>query len=77
LDGAGGKDWGNLGKINLKKNLFINSFILDGMFKQMGSGLGGGSASDLNDLEGEETDSDDEPMPDLEDVPKSTHEETK
>jgi hypothetical protein len=57
--------------------LFINSFILDGMFKQMGSGLGGGSAPDLNDLEGEETDSDDEPMPDLEDVPKSTHEETK
>ncbi len=47
------------------------------MFKQMGSGLGGGSAPDLNDLEGEETDSDDEPMPDLEDVPKSTHEETK
>ncbi len=40
----------------------------------MGSGLGGGSAPDLNDLEGEETDSDDEPMPDLEDVPKSTDE---
>jgi hypothetical protein len=38
------------------------------MFKQMGGG--GASAPDLNDLEGEETDSDDEPMPDLEEVPK-------
>jgi len=68
--GAGGKDWGDL----------------DGMFKQMGGGLGGPgagagagagglgghSAMDLNDLEGEETDSDDEPMPDLEEAPKPT-----
>ena len=35
-------------------------------------GLGGHSAMDLNDLEGEETDSDDEPMPDLEEAPKPT-----
>jgi hypothetical protein len=66
LDGAGGKDWGDL----------------DGMFKQMGGGgggggLGGGSPSDLNDLEDEETDSDDEPMPDLEDVPKTDDDKAK
>ena len=41
------------------------------MFKQMGGGLGGRSAADLNDLEDEGMDSDDEPMPDLEDVPKT------
>jgi hypothetical protein len=57
------------------------------MFKQMGgAGLGGASAPDMNDLDEEETDSDDEPMPDLENVPKTdddklkstvTNEETK
>lgn len=65
LGGAGGKNWGDL----------------DGMFKQMGGGMGGpggapafggNSATDLNDLDGEETDSDDEPMPDLEEAPKAT-----
>ena len=52
--------------------------ILDGMFKQMGGpGMGGGGGgggpgtTDLNDLDDEGTDSDDEPMPDLEEVPKS------
>jgi hypothetical protein len=44
------------------------------MFKQMGGGLGGASAADMNDLEDEGTDSDDEPMPDLEDVPKADDE---
>jgi hypothetical protein len=60
MDGAGGKDWGDL----------------DGMFKQMGGagGLGNTSATDMNDLDDEETDSDDEPMPDLEDVPKTDNE---
>lgn len=52
-----------------------NRFLSDGMFKKMGggagAGLGGNSATDLNDLEDEETDSDDEPMPDLEEVPKT------
>ena len=47
---------------------------LDGMFKQMGGGMGGPSATDLNDLEDEEIDSDDEPMPDLEEVPKTGEE---
>ena len=42
------------------------------MFKQMGGGgLAGNSATDMNDLDDEETDSDDEPMPDLEDAPKN------
>jgi hypothetical protein len=40
------------------------------MFKQMGGDASGASATDLKDLDDEETDSDDEPMPDLEDVPK-------
>ena len=44
------------------------------MFKQMGGGLGGPSATDLNDLEGEEIDSDDEPMPELEENPKVENE---
>ncbi|CAF3720766.1 unnamed protein product [Adineta steineri] len=57
----GGKDWGNL----------------DGMLKQMGGDLGGSSATDLNDLEDDEVDSDDEPMPDLEDVPKTNDEKNK
>ncbi|CAF0892391.1 unnamed protein product [Rotaria sordida] len=66
MDVAGGKDWGDL----------------DGMFKQMGAGgggagLGGTSETDLNDLDDEETDSDDEPMPDLEDVPKTDDEKAK
>jgi len=64
--GAGGKDWGDL----------------DGMFKQMGEGMGGGGGGgggagmtpDMNDLDDEDTDSDDEPMPDLEDVPKTDNE---
>jgi hypothetical protein len=51
------------------------------MFKQMGggggSGSGGGSAPDMNDLDEEGTDSDDEPMPDLEDVPKTEDEKAK
>lgn len=53
--------------------------FLDGMFKQMGGagGLGGGSATDMNDLDDEETDSDDEPMPDLEEVPKTDDEKAK
>jgi len=63
---AGGKDWGDL----------------DGMFKNMGGaggGMGGdlmGGKHDLNDLEDDEngTDSDDEPLPDLEDVPKNVEE---
>lgn len=55
-----GKNWGDL----------------DGMFKQMGAGMGGPSSTDLNDLEGE-ADSDDEPMPDLEETPKDTEEEKK
>jgi len=58
---TGGKDWGDL----------------DGMFKQMGGGSGGASAPDMNDLDDEETDSDDEPMPDLEDVPKTDDEKAK
>ena len=43
------------------------------MFKQMGGnvGTGSGGATDLNDLDDEGTDSDDEPMPDLEEVPKA------
>ncbi|CAF2391505.1 unnamed protein product [Rotaria sp. Silwood2] len=61
MDGTGGKDWGDL----------------DGMFKQMGGGLDGTSAPDLNDLDEEGTDSDDEPMPDLEDVPKTDDEKAK
>ena len=66
-----GKDWGNLGK-TLYRNIFIeNFFSLDGMLKNMGGGMPGGSPTDLQDLEGEDTDSDDEPMPDLEDVPKT------
>jgi len=44
-------------------------------------GGGGGSASgptaDMNDLDDEETDSDDEPMPDLEEVPKTDDEKAK
>jgi hypothetical protein len=44
------------------------------MFKQMGGGVGGPSATDLNDLEDEDVDSDDEPMPDLEEVPKKEEE---
>lgn len=48
--------------------------ILDGMFKQMGGGLGGNAPPDLNDLEDEGTDSDDEPMPGLEEVPKTDDE---
>ncbi|CAF0828114.1 unnamed protein product [Adineta ricciae] len=59
--GSDGKNWGDL----------------DGMFKQMGGGLGGPSATDMNDLEDEETDSDDEPMPDLEEVPKSDDDKAK
>ncbi|CAF1563240.1 unnamed protein product, partial [Adineta steineri] len=35
-----------------------------------GNLVGGPSATDLNDLEDDEIDSDDEPMPDLEDAPK-------
>lgn len=42
----------------------------------MGAGMGGPSSTDLNDLEGE-ADSDDEPMPDLEETPKDTEEEKK
>ncbi len=42
-----------------------------------GSGSGGGSAPDMNDLDDEGTDSDDEPMPDLEDVPKTEDEKAK
>ncbi|CAF3407314.1 unnamed protein product [Rotaria sp. Silwood1] len=70
MNGTGGKDWGDL----------------DGMFKQMGAGgggggggvgLGGASGADLNDLDDEGTDSDDEPMPDLEDVPKTDDEKAK
>jgi len=49
---------------------------LDGMFKQMGGGMDPG-APDMNDLDDEGTDSDDEPMPDLEDVPKSDEINTK
>jgi hypothetical protein len=80
MDGAGGKDWGDLGKINFSKKFFSNLFSLDGMFKQMGgggAGVGGGAAADMNDLDDEETDSDDEPMPDLEDVPKTDDEKAK
>ncbi|CAF0770386.1 unnamed protein product [Didymodactylos carnosus] len=63
--GADGKDWGDL----------------DGMFKQMG-GAGGmgnyGKQADLNDLDDEnEMDSDDEALPDLEDVPKDSEEQKK
>jgi len=61
---AGGKDWGDL----------------DGMFKQMGGAGGGGGMggpSELNDLDDEGTDSDDEPMPDLEEVPKTDENTTK
>lgn len=47
------------------------------MFKKMGGGLEGASAPDLNDLEDEGTDSDDEPMPDLEEVPKPDDEKAK
>ena len=43
----------------------------------MGSGMEGGSAPDLNDLDDEATDSDDEPIPDLEDVPKTDDEKAK
>ncbi|CAF3303078.1 unnamed protein product [Rotaria socialis] len=58
-EGAAGKDWGDL----------------DGMFKQMGGGgLAPGSAPDLNDLDDEGTDTDDEPMPDLEEVPQTDEE---
>jgi hypothetical protein len=74
LGGAGaGKDWGNLGKkLSYNRNIFIENFAsLDGMLKNMGGGMPGGSPTDLQDLEGEDTDSDDEPMPDLEDVPKT------
>ncbi len=39
-----------------------------------GAGSTGPSATDLNDLEDEGTDSDDEPMPDLEEVPKTADE---
>jgi hypothetical protein len=81
LNGADGKDWGDLGKINFSKEFFSNQSSLDGMFKQMGggggAGLGGASVPDLNDLDDEETDSDDEPMPDLEDVPKTDDEKAK
>lgn len=51
--------------------------FIDGMFKQMGGGLGGASPTDMNDLEDEEIDSDDEPMPDLEEVPKADDQKTK
>ncbi|UJR10218.1 hypothetical protein I4U23_014431 [Adineta vaga] len=60
-DDLGGKDWGNL----------------DNMMKQMGGDMSGASTTDLNDLEDEETDSDDEPMPDLEDASKSKSDEKK
>ncbi|UJR35802.1 hypothetical protein I4U23_028550 [Adineta vaga] len=61
IEGADGKNWGDL----------------DGMFKQMGGGLGGSSATDMNDLEGEESDSDDEPMPDLEEAPEANDDKVK
>lgn len=73
-----GKNWGDLG--NLKKVeiiVFSQRFPLDGMFKQMGGGAGGPSATDMNDLVDEETDSDDEPMPDLEEVPKTEDDKAK
>ncbi|CAF3942415.1 unnamed protein product [Rotaria sordida] len=43
----------------------------DEMFKQMGSGA---SAHHLNDLDDEDTNSDDESMPDFENVPKTNDE---
>ena len=73
-DATGGKDWGDLGQWSntVSRTELDAPFLLDGMFKQMGGGAGmGGGATDLNDLEDDGTDSDDEPMPDLEEVPKS------
>jgi hypothetical protein len=46
------------------------------MFKQMGGNMTGRSATDLNDLDEDEIDSDDEPMPDLEEVPKGDETQT-
>lgn len=86
LVAGAGKDWGDLGKINLSKWTPWKKFISDGMFKKMGgvagggagdAGLGGSSGADLNDLDDEETDSDDEPMPELEEVPKTDEEKSK
>ncbi|CAF1547218.1 unnamed protein product [Adineta ricciae] len=51
----GGKDWSNL----------------DGMLKQMGGDLSGASTTDLKDLDDIDIDSDEEPMPDLEEALQS------
>jgi hypothetical protein len=71
LDGPGGKDWSNLGKTVFSKAFSCKFDFLDGMMKQMGGG--GASPTDLTNLDDEDADSDDEPMPDLEDVPKSSN----
>ncbi|CAF3907313.1 unnamed protein product [Rotaria sordida] len=63
MGNAGGRDWGNI----------------DAMLKQMGGGASGGApaATDLNDVDDKETDSDDESMPDLEDVSNTNDEKDK
>ncbi|CAF2776389.1 unnamed protein product [Rotaria sp. Silwood2] len=59
--GTGGKDWGNI----------------DALLKNMGGDVSGADAPGLNDTDDKGTDSDDEPMPDLEDVPKTNDEQDK
>lgn len=47
------------------------------MLKQMGGGMSGPSAANLTGDNDKEIDSDDEPMPDLEDASKSNEEKDK
>ncbi|CAF3373798.1 unnamed protein product [Rotaria sp. Silwood1] len=58
---TGGQDWGNI----------------DAMLKQMGGDVSGAAATGSNDADDKEIDSDDEPMPDLEEAPKTNDEKDK